>query len=120
MVPTRLRRRGAETRLVFDGPSDGRPAANPDPALIKAVVRAHRWFDDLITGRAPSLVGIAKAEGLSDRYVGHVMPLAFLAPDIVEAILAGTQPIDLTAEKLIKQTQLPLSWIKQKTALSLN
>ena len=42
------------------------------------------------------------------------MPLAFLAPKIVEAILAGTQPVDLTAETLTKHANLPLSWPDQK------
>ena len=45
------------------------------------------------------------------------MPLAFLAPEIVEAILAGTQPAHLTAETLTKHTDLPLSWTEQKTLL---
>ena len=111
-VPARIRRRGVETKLVLDG--IGTAPAAPDPALIKAVVRAHRWFDDLIAGRARSLGEIAKREGVSDRYVGHLMPLAFLAPDIVEAILNGTQPLDLTAETLTKRTELPLGWAEQK------
>jgi hypothetical protein len=45
------------------------------------------------------------------------MPLAFLAPDIVAAILAGRQPVDLTAETLTKRTDLPLGWGEQKTLL---
>ncbi|WP_246337306.1 hypothetical protein [Azospirillum oleiclasticum] len=56
-------------------------------------------------------------EGVSDRYVGHLLPLAFLAPDIVEAIVAGRQPPGLTAESLIKRTDLPLDWDRQREAL---
>ena len=89
-------------------------ASNPDPALIKAVVRAHQWFDDLVSGRARSLGQIAENEGVSDRYVSHLMPLAFLAPNIIEAILAGKQPIELTAETLTKRTELPLTWSDQE------
>ena len=47
------------------------------------------------------------------------MPLAFLAPDIVEAILAGTQPVDLTAETLTRR-DLPLSWSEQKSLFGYN
>ena len=47
------------------------------------------------------------------------MPLAFLAPDIVEAILAGTQPVDLTAETLTRR-DLPLSWSEQKSLFGFN
>ena len=48
------------------------------------------------------------------------MPLAFLAPDIVEAILAGTQPVDLTAETLTRRADLPLSWSEQKSLFGYN
>ena len=115
VVPARIRRRGIEMRLVLDGTCA--QAAKPDPALIKAVARAHGWFDDLATGRAKTIGGIAEKEGVSDRYVSHLMPLAFLAPDIIGAILAGTQPADLTAETLIKRTDLPLDWAKQRALL---
>ena len=40
-----------------------------------------------------------------------------IAPDIVAAILAGTQPVELTAEKLVKRTDLPLDWAQQKELL---
>ena len=115
IVPARIKRRGVETRLVLKGPDT--QAAKPDPALIKAIARAHKWFDGLATGRARSFSEIAKKEGVSDRYVSHLMPLAFLAPDIVEAILAGTQPADLTAETLIKRMNLPRDWAAQRALL---
>jgi hypothetical protein len=114
-VPTRIRRRGVEMRLVLDGP--GVRAAKHDPALIKAIARAHGWFDDIATGRAKSIGDISEKEGVSDRFVSHLMPLAFLAPNIVEAILAGFQPADLTAETLIKRTDLPLEWTEQNALL---
>jgi len=116
-VRTRLRRRGVEMRLVIEGAGNGSAAARPDPTLVRAVVRAHRWFDEIAAGRAESVTAIAGAEGVSDRHIGHLLPLAFLAPDIVEAILAGTQPADLTAETLIKRIDLPLSWAEQKALL---
>ena len=99
-----------------------------DPALEKlddfreqrrvAVVRAHRWFDDLVSGRVRSFGEIAKAEGITRRYVRVLIPLAFLAPDLVAAILAGTQPVDLTAETLAKRTNLPLNWAEQRGLLA--
>lgn len=88
-----------------------------DRPLTKAVARAHRWFNDVLAGRAKSFAAIAQAEGMSDRYVGRLLPLAFLAPDIVESILAGNQPVDLTAEVLLRRTDLPLAWTDQKALL---
>ncbi|HXV23245.1 MAG TPA: hypothetical protein VED46_03210 [Alphaproteobacteria bacterium] len=45
------------------------------------------------------------------------MPLAFLAAEIVEAVLAGTQPVDLTAETLTRRADMPLNWAEQKASV---
>ena len=51
--------------------------------------------------------------GVSDRYISHLIPLAFLSPEIVGSILAGAQPTDLTAETLTKRIEIPLAWSEQ-------
>ncbi len=117
VVPTRIRRRGVEMRLVLHGGNKGSSDDRVDPALVKAIVRGRQWFEDLATGRAGSLLEIAEAEGVSNRYVGHLLPLAFLAPDIVSRIFAGTQPVDLTTETLTKRIDLPLGWTEQRAML---
>jgi len=116
-IPIRLRRRGVEMKLVLPGQSAGAGDARIDQALVKAVVRTRDWFNRLASGQAESFAEIARAEGVTRRYVANVIPLAFLAPDIVASILAGTQPIDLTAQKLIKQIDLPLDWAEQRALL---
>jgi site-specific DNA recombinase len=85
---------------------------------LKAVARAHRWFDELSTGKAGSLAAIAAREHLAVRYVGRLIRLAFLAPDIVEAIVDGRQPANLTTEELTRGIELPLSWRLQRTVLN--
>ena len=117
IVPVRIKRRGVEMRLVLEW--NGAVPQKPDTALVQSVARAHKWFVDLSSGRKRSISEIAEAEGLSDRYVSRLMPLAFLAPDIVEAILTGQQPVDLTAESITKRTDLPLDWAKQKALLGI-
>ena len=116
-IPTCIRRRGVEMRLVLDDPDKGEAPANPDPRLIRCVVQAHAWFNDLKLGRVATLSDIARSEGVSDRHISQVLPLAFLAPDITEAILAGRQPPELTAETLIKRIDLPLHWDDQRAML---
>jgi hypothetical protein len=81
-------------------------------------VGAHRWFDEISTGKARSLAAIAAREGLAVRYVGRLIRLAFLAPEIVESIVEGRQPTTLTAEALTRRIELPLSWCAQRTALN--
>jgi hypothetical protein len=115
VVPARMKRRGVEMRFVVANEDPG--PRRPDLTLVKALARAHRWFEDLARDRVSSLQEIARAEGVSEGYVGHILPLAFLAPEIVSAILAGTQPVTLTAQRLIKQTDLPLRWHEQRDLL---
>ena len=113
----RLKRRGVEMRLVLENQTHGTNPPRLDPALIKAAARARKWCDGLVSGCYRSVAAIAEAEGVSVRYVGQLLPLGFLAPDIVESILSGCQPIDLSAEALIKRTDLPYDWDEQKALL---
>jgi hypothetical protein len=115
VIPARIKRRGVEMRLVLDGTET--ETTRPDPALIRAVARAHKWFDELATGRARSIGEIAENENVSNRYISRLLPLAFLAPHIVEAIFAGRHPADVTAEALTKQVRLPIVWADQKAML---
>ena len=119
VVRMRIRRRGVETRLVLLGADATSSDPRVDPALFKAIVRARGWFEDLSSGRARSLEDIGKADNVSDRYVGALMPLAFLSPEIVGRILCGTQPIDLTAVSLTTRVSIPLGWQDQKRLLGL-
>jgi hypothetical protein len=116
-VDIRLRRRGVETKLVLAGGERPARTARVDPALAKAILRAHDWFERLATGRARSFAEIAHDEDVTGRYVAHVLPLAFLAPEVVSSILAGKQPVDLTANRLIKQIDLPPGWAEQRASL---
>jgi site-specific DNA recombinase len=111
-VPMQIKRRGVELRLVMN--SNRGKAQNADPALLKAIARAHRWFDDLVTGRVSSMAEIGKREGLPKNYVSWLIRLAFLAPEIVEAIVQGNHPPELTAQALItRRIDLPLQGISR-------
>jgi hypothetical protein len=87
-----------------------------DQSLLKAVARAHCWFDDLVRGR--SMVEIAKRNGVGKQYVSRLIRLAFLAPEIVERIVASRQPPELTAQVLrTGRFNLPVDWAEQKRTL---
>jgi len=85
-----------------------------DAPLAKSVARGRIWFDALAAGEA--IEAIAGREGVSARYVSRLLPLAFLAPDIVEAILQARQPADLSSAQLTR-TQLPFDWAAQRQAI---
>jgi len=102
-------------RLVTEGSSG--QATKTDPILLKEIARAYRCFDAVPTGRVASYSQLCVEEGIDDRYVRRILPLAFLAPQIVQSILAGKHPLDLTAKRLIRTIRLPLDWQAQKQTL---
>jgi site-specific DNA recombinase len=91
---------------------------NPDAKLTAAIVQARGWFAGLRSGRYESLRGLANETGLDRSDIGRRIRLAFLAPDIVEAILEGRQPADLNLTRLKQLGQLPLAWADQRSLLS--
>jgi site-specific DNA recombinase len=117
LVPLQLKRRGFELRLVIDGKNGA--AAEPDPVLLTAIARACAWFEQLRSGQVRSTSELAARVGMRRRQVNYLLPLAFLSPAIVEAIMAGRQPAELTAERLIKRVGLPLDWARQQHLLGM-
>lgn len=105
-TPFTLRRRGVEMKLLA-----GKPSPAPDPSLRKALADAHRWAQALQSGTA--IHEIAHAAGHHEAHIRTRTPLAFLSPRIQRAIHDGTQPADLTLERLVRQN-LPLVWESQE------
>ncbi len=113
-----LKRRGVERRIVI--PGLGGHEARPDPLLCSLIAKPLVWIDRLTSADPPSMSAIAKAESMSVGDVSRTLQLAFLAPDIVEAILTGRQPVDLTAQKLKRLKELPTEWPAQRRLLGFN
>jgi hypothetical protein len=112
-----IRRSGVETRLVLAG-DGGRPATvAADPALLKTLARASAWFTELAEGRVHSIEELGRQEGVSDRYIGAIMPLAFVSPMLIRNVLKGKTAQELTADALIKRTDIPLAWVEQELLL---
>jgi DNA invertase Pin-like site-specific DNA recombinase len=114
-VPVRLRRSGREIRMVIDGPDPF--AAKPDARLIRLLLRARRFNATLAQGEGVSFAALAEREGVGRSYFTRLLRLSYLAPDITQAILDGRQPSDLTAEKLLEHSRLPLAWLDQRIVL---
>jgi len=112
-----FKRRAAETKLVLPGLAEHAHNSRCDPALIKAIARGRSWFEELAIGRARSLQELAKREGITRRYIRRLVGLAFLSPQLVEAILQGCQPVELTTTQLT-ELDLPLDWTEQHKLLA--
>ena len=114
IVSMQLKRRGAEAKLAIQAAHD-KPLP-PDVKLLSLLADAHRWVDDLAQGRATSVQDLARQDNRDPSEVSRALPLAFLAPDIIKAILEGRQPLDLTPHQL-KRVALPLRWDDQRRRL---
>ena len=85
--------------------------------MVKAIARAFQWRKLLEDGTHATVAEIATAEKINASYVGRVLRLTLLAPDIVEAILGGRQPAEMTPAVLMKP--FPVSWREQCDKLGL-
>ena len=109
-----LQRKGVEAKLVIAGQSSGR---QPDPDLCRLIAMAKNWFDQLASGEAGSVKEIAAREKVFDTEITRVLPLAFLAPSIIEDILNGRQPETLNVKSLKRISPLPSDWNEQQKRL---
>jgi DNA invertase Pin-like site-specific DNA recombinase len=115
-VSARLRRSGKEVALVI---GEGEGARHAETPLARLVARAHLLRAALTSGAASDLDALAQREGMGRTYPIRVLRLAYLAPDVIEAIQAGREPDGLTVNKLMKAIQLPLAWDEQRRVLGL-
>lgn len=111
-----IKRRSAEMRLVIEAQGN---AVRTEPTLIRAITRAHQWFEELSSGQVETISQIARREKIDKRDAALILSLAFLAPDIVEAIIASKQPADMTANVLLKAPEFHWSRSSKKACLVL-
>jgi hypothetical protein len=112
-IPITLRHQGGQKRVVTP------PGATPwiptpsriDNTIVKAIVRAHRWREMLESGRYATVRDLAEAEAINESYLGRVLRLTLLSPNLIEAILEGRQPATLELDGLLRQ--FPIEWDKQ-------
>ena len=111
----KLQRKGVEAKLVIAGHSDQH--RKPDPDLCQLIAQARFWFDQLVSGEAGSVKEIADREKVFDTEITRILPLAFLAPSIIEDILNGCQPETLNVKSLKRISPLPSDWNEQQKRL---
>jgi site-specific DNA recombinase len=118
-VPVELKRCGMAVRLIVLAPGES-TRRQPDPKLVARIAKAHTWFAQLSSGRSDSIQSIAQQEKVTSSYVTRVVHLAFLAPDIVQRIMRGEQPVELNIDRLIRMVPLPTDWDTQRKLLGMN
>jgi hypothetical protein len=103
--------RGGRTSIAF--PSGQRRRTRSNPHLIRALKSAHAALASL--GASPMIGGnMLQAAAAADFYTRRIIPLAFLAPDIQQAILEGQQPQGVTMQRLL-DGGIPAAWEEQRS-----
>ncbi|MEO5347865.1 MAG: hypothetical protein H7834_16025 [Magnetococcus sp. YQC-9] len=110
-IPVQFKRRGGRKMIVApDGVIGMR--AERDETMIQAMAKAWKWCRMLDRKEVLSISEIALREKVGATYASRIYALSLLAPDIVEAILDGRQPVGLSLRELAKG--IPLAWDEQR------
>lgn len=112
-----LCRRGIEAKLVLPDCVDRE--RHVDQSLCQLVAIARYWFETLADGLVGSVQELAARDRVPESEITRVLPLAFMAPNIVEAVLDGRQPLEMTATSLRRMEQFPSDWTAQRDALGI-
>jgi hypothetical protein len=114
-IPMSIRRRGGRKLVLApDGTPDKGAVVSrrTDNAMVKAAARAFRWREMLESGTHATISEIAAAEKINESYVGRILRLTLLAPEIIEAILGGQQRAEMTLAVLMRP--FPVEWTEQR------
>jgi hypothetical protein len=99
--------------MMVSANGDSSRAANS--SLTTAVAKGYIWNQLLITGKVKNMKALVAIAGVDDSYIRKLLPLAWLAPDVVEAVMEGREPEHIKLMDLLKVA--PLSWEKQRAKL---
>ena len=110
-IPLTFTKRGGRKLVVTPGGAEWAPRPRVDNAMVKALARAFRWRKMLDEGVHGTLKDLARAKRLPPSYVSGILRLTLLAPEIVESILDGRQPVELQLDHLLDG--FPLEWERQ-------
>ena len=87
-----------------------------DKSMIMAIARARQWFDLLVSDSSSTISDLARSANKPRSWVSAQLSLAFLAPDIITAILQGRQPQGISLKPLLKIAARYQDWSEQKVA----
>ena len=111
-VPIEFKVRGGRKEIILPPDAEAVPRPEPNRPLVLALARAYKWQQMLDTGEAGSLEELARRCDLDRSYVGRIVRLASLAPDIVESVVTGVEPDGMPLN--IAKRPLPLLWGDQQ------
>jgi len=113
-IPMTLTKRQGRKQIIL--PTGSEMASVPrditaDP-LALAIAKGFRWQDLLDNGTYPTVRALATAVKQDTAYVARTIRLTLLAPEIIEAVMAGQCPPALTLKRLSRE--FPVVWDDQR------
>jgi hypothetical protein len=112
-VPFRITKRGGRKEMQL--PERATLSRSTDNTLVKALARAFRWKRMLESGEFATIAELAEREGIPSTYVARVLRLTLLAPEMIEAILNGTQGPEVTLARVLEP--FSVEWEEQRKSL---
>jgi hypothetical protein len=114
-VPMEFKVRGGRREIILPPDAEAEPKAQPNGPLVLALARAHRWQRMVESGEAESLRELALQVGVDRSYIGRLLRLSSLAPQIIQMALIGREPNGLSLNRL--SASLPVAWAEQSRLL---
>ena len=111
VVTVRLTRSGRVLKLV-DETGATHTSSTPDDGLIRLLVIARRWWAELARGEL-DITALSAREKVSPSWMTRVVRLAFLAPGVIDAILAGATKAGIDSKALLKREAIHPRWDDQ-------
>ena len=108
-VPFRVVKRGGRKEMQL--PDSATQPRKTDNTLVKALARAFRWKRMLESGEFASISELAEKEGIALTYMARLMRLSLLSPELVDAVMDGHQPANITLANLMDP--FPADWKEQ-------
>ena len=111
VIPLTIRKRNGRPKILPPDDVIAREGRNQDPHVLRAIARAWSWRRQLETGAVSTILDIAAAEKVSDRFVGRMIRLAYLSPSVLETLVITRKPPAISINDLMSVAELP--WFEQ-------
>lgn len=111
VIPLTIRKRNGRPRILPPEDIAMRDDRAQDPHVLRAIARAWKWRRQVESGAVSVIQEIATAEKVSDRFVSRMMRLAYLSPDVLQALVVRRVPPALSLADLIVIAGRP--WVEQ-------
>ena len=111
VIPLTIRKRNGRPKILPPDDVIAREGRNQDPHVLRAIARAWSWRRQLETGAVSTILDIAAAEKVSDRFVGRMIRLAYLSQSVLETLVITRKPPAISINDRMAVAELP--WFEQ-------